>query len=344
MFVASATERGVAVADLSDFRRIGTVALGAKPQSLLRTGGAISVICSDPALAVRVDPARLRIASKLRLPGRPITAVATSGGNIVVLASDPDCLIVADGDLTRIVGRIPLPGAGSAMDAWRDRAAVAMPSLGAIARISIDQLRVLGQTAAGTAGAPLRFRMDGNTLLAGDAAAKQIVTTDWKTGRLLARIPLAVEPRNFCFNADGGQMFVSGPGGDVVAIVAPYQNEAEETIPAGRAPAAMAVSPAQNVLLVCNPPTGDLTILDIDTRELAASVHIGDTPREVLVTPNGEYALVVSGGSGSVAVLRLSTVLNNGENGLTARIAKPLFTVFPMTNSPDAALILPWSA
>ncbi len=287
----------------------------------------------------------MEVASKLRLPGRPVTAVVTADGSrTVILASDPHALLIANGDLTKILGRVNLPGPGVALDVWRDRAAVSIPSIGAVAKISVSAAHLIGHTADGTAGAPLRFRMDGKALLAGDAASRQIVTSDWETGRLLTRIPLAIEPRHFCFNADGGQMFVSGPGGDVVAIVAPYQNEAEETIPAGRQPDAMAVSIARNLLLVCNPPTGDLTILNIDTRQLAASVHVGDDPRQVLVTPDGEYALVVNSGSGSVAVLRLSTVLNNGENGLTARGAKPLFTVFPMANAPDAAVILPYSA
>jgi len=103
----------------------------------------------------------------------------------------------------------------------------------------------------------------------------------------------------------------------------------------------MAVSIPQNLLLVANPESGDLTLLDIYTRQLAASVHVGDTPGEVLVTPDGEYALVVSQDSGAVSVIRLKTVLNRGENALTARGIKPLFTVFPMAAQPGAALIVP---
>lgn len=103
----------------------------------------------------------------------------------------------------------------------------------------------------------------------------------------------------------------------------------------------MAVSAAQNLLLVANPDTGDLTLLDIETRQLAASVHVGDTPGEVLVTPGGEYALIVSRDSGAVSVIRLTTVLNRGENALTARGIKPLFTVFPMTTAPGPAIIVP---
>ncbi len=46
---------------------------------------------------------------------------------------------------------------------------------------------------------------------------------------------------------------------------------------AGRTPGALAVSDSRNLLFVTNPGSGDLTILDIDTRHLSASVHVGET-------------------------------------------------------------------
>jgi DNA-binding beta-propeller fold protein YncE len=232
------------------------------------------------------------------------------------------------------------------MDIWSGYAAVSMPQRRSILRISVEERRAIGETARDAFGSPLRFRGDGKALLAGDAGARQVLSIDWETGRLAARLPVSIEPRRFCFDDGGGQMFVTGPGGDVVAIVAPYQYEVYETIPAGRKPGAMAVSttPNQNLLLVANTEAGDVTILDIDSRQLAASVHVGDTPGELLTTPDGEYALAVGGASGAIAVIRLTTVLNQGENALTARGIKPLFTVFPMTAAPESAIIVPYKA
>jgi DNA-binding beta-propeller fold protein YncE len=227
------------------------------------------------------------------------------------------------------------------MDVWGPRAAVSVPSTRSITRISLPAGRIVGESSPGAVGAPLRFRGDGNTLLIGDSVRRQIITVDWRTGAVLARLPVPVQPGHFCFNDNGGQMFVSGAGADAVVIVAPYQNEVYETIPAGRAPGAMTTSNVRNLLLVCNPSVGDLTILNVDTRSLAASVHVGDTPADVLVTPDGEYAMTVNSGSGSVAVIRLSTVLNRGQNELTARGIKPLFTMFPMITAPEGAAILP---
>jgi DNA-binding beta-propeller fold protein YncE len=348
MFVSSAAERGVAVADLSNFRRMQTIALNASPCALIRTGSGVGAVCADPAVAVRIDPAQMSVVSRLRLPARPLSAVPSpDGSQIAILASEPDCVIILDANLTRILGKIPLPGRGEAIDVWQDeahtesRAAVSVPTAQSIVRISLSERRSIGHTETGAFGSPLRFRFDGKELLAGDTGRRQVICMDWQTGRLLARLPVGIQPKHFCYAANGGQLFVTGPGGDFVAIVAPYQYEVYETIPAGRSPGPMAVSAPQNLLLVANPENGDLTLLDIETRQLAASVHVGDTTGEVLVTPDGEYALIVSKDSGAVAVIRLTTVLNRGENALTARGIKPLFTVFPMTTAPGPALIVP---
>jgi hypothetical protein len=335
-----------------------TIGLNASPCALIRTGTertstGVAAICADPALAVHIDPAQMSVVSRLRLPARPLSAVAApDASHIAILATDPDCVIIMDANLTRILGRIPLPGRGEVIDVWQNavrqndahtdtRAAVSVPAARSIVRISLSERRVIGNTEPGAFGSPLRFRPDGKELLTGDSVRRQILSIDWETGRLLARLPVGIQPKHFCNDIKGGQMFVTGPGGDFVAIVAPYQHEVYETVPAGRSPGPMAVSVPQNLLLVANPETADLTLLDIETRQLAASVHIGDTPGEVLVTPDGEYALIVSRDSGSVAVIRLTTVLNRGANALTARGIKPLFTVFPITAQPGAAIIVP---
>ena len=137
-------------------------------------------------------------------------------------------------------------------------------------------------------------------------------------------------------------MFVTGTGADALAIVNPFQNEVGETILAGRTPYGMAVSEARNLLFVTNPETGDLTILDIETRGVSASVHVGENPGEVLLTPDGEYALVVDPRSGNVAVVRITTVLDRKVK--TNSPPSPLFTVFPTAADARSAIIVPFQS
>jgi YVTN family beta-propeller protein len=210
-------------------------------------------------------------------------------------------------------------------------------------RITISDLTIAGVTDVGVPCGPLRFRRDGKTILAGAATEREIVTVDGASGDLVTRLPLPIVPSRFCFNSNGGQMFVTGSGADVVAIVSPFQNEVYETILAGRTPCAMAVSDLRNLLFVTNLESGDLTILDIYTRSVSATVHVGENPGDVLLTPDGEYALAIDRKSGNVSVVRVTTVVNPPNSSLAARvITKPLFTVFPTAPEARSAIIVPY--
>ena len=94
---------------------------------------------------------------------------------------------------------------------------------------------------------------------------------------------------------------------------------------------------------MANPGSGDLTILDIDSRRLKASVHVGGQPGDVLLTPDGEYALVMDPVSGSVSVARIATVLDNAQVAFIARPPKPLFTVFQTATDARSAIIVPFT-
>jgi YVTN family beta-propeller protein len=133
-------------------------------------------------------------------------------------------------------------------------------------------------------------------------------------------------------------MFVTGVGADAVAVVSVFQNEVDQTILAGRTPWAMAVSESRNLLFVTNMESGDLTILDIETRSRAASVHVGETPGDILLTPDGEYALVLDQRTGNVSVVRISTVLDRKVR------TKPLFTIFPTVADARSAIIVPFES
>jgi YVTN family beta-propeller protein len=335
LFVASGRERAVAVADLNEFRPMTKIAVPVAPDQLFRAGERVYAVCQEGAALIEISLNDLRVAARINLGGKPVAARVLAGGKsaLVALAS-PGALAVVDLDQRKVSARMALAGDPGDLDATDKMAALTVPSKNALVRVGLAEWKTAGTTETGAACRNVLFRKDGRTILAGAPASREVVTVDAETGALLARLPVAVVPARFCFNPDGGQMFVTGAGGDVVAIVSPYQNEVGETMLAGRTPAAMAVVTRQNLLCVTNAESGDLTILDIDTRHLSASVHVGETPGEVLVTPDGEYVLVVDRRTGSVSVVRLVTVLDKKVK------TKPLFTVFPTATDARAALVV----
>jgi YVTN family beta-propeller protein len=339
LFVATAAERGIAVADLSQFRHVTTIPLDQIPGQVLRAGDRVFVTCPEARLLCEIDPGHFTVTRRLSLPGRIVSAsVAPDGKSVIVATEEPATLCLVDPVSLRVKKQTALRDNPAVLDVIDGMAVVASASGDSIARVSLPEGRIVGVTGAGSKCGVVRFRKDGRAILGGLPDAKQIITMDAATGTLLARLPLAFAPARFAYNSDGGQMFVTGASDDTLAIVSPYQSEVDQTIIAGRTPYSMAVSFTRNLLLVTNPGSGDLTILDIDTRRLSASVHVGGNPGEVLLTPDEEYALVISRDAGDVAVVRLRTVLDRSVK------TKPLFTVIPMGGKPQSALIVPTAA
>jgi YVTN family beta-propeller protein len=343
LFVSSGEGKSVAVADLAFFRRVGEIPLGVTPDQLIHSGGRVFAVCRDGLSLMEIDPVRLAVAGKISLPGKPVSArLAPDGAAAMILTEDPNLLLSVDLSKRLVTARLPLPGAASDLDLNDAQVAISLPSHNSIARVSLPSFKMAGITDVAVPCAALRFRRDGKTILAGATAAREIITIDSASGKLLARLPLPIAPSRFCFNDNGGQMFVTGAGEDAVSIVKPFQNEVDQTILAGHTPYAMAVSDSRNLLFVTNLKSGDLTILDIDTRTLAASVHVGENPGDVLLTPDGEYALVIDRRTGNVSVVRIPTVLGHDPGALGKARTKPLFTVFPTVADARSATIVPF--
>jgi YVTN family beta-propeller protein len=328
------------VANLAQFRRLTAIALPHAPNHLAYSRDRVFVTSREGAELIEIAPARFAVARRLSLPGKPVWFRPLPAGDAgILLIDDPPAVLRVDlspGKL-RVAGRLALNAAPAAAEINGSTLALTLPAAKSVQRVTIPDLKPAGSTGVGVACETIAFRPDGKTILAGSASEREVIALETDSGALLVRLPVPVAPSRFCFNADGGQMFVSGTGGDVVAIVSPYQNEVGETMLAGKTPGAMVVSPTQNLLFVANPASGDLTILDIDTRHLSASVHVGGNPAEVLITPEGEYALVVDSQSGTVSVVRIPTVLDHKVK------TKPLFTVFPTASDIRSAIIVPFS-
>jgi YVTN family beta-propeller protein len=149
---------------------------------------------------------------------------------------------------------------------------------------------------------------------------------------------MAIEPSQFCFTSDGGQLFVTGLGLDAVVVIHPYQTEVDQTLLAGRAPGAMAISDSPNYLFVANPESGDVTVLEIRSRRVLAVIPVGQEPGYVLITPDSQYALVLNRRSGDLAVIRIAAVSASAKTVPHTKIA-PLFTMIPVGMKPVCAAV-----
>ncbi len=350
LLVASGAQRAISVSSLAQFAPATTIPVQHTPDQLLLAGDRIYASSREGAELMEIDPAGFRVTGRIALPGRPVAVQILPGASLaLVLTDSPAAILSVDLPQRRVAARLNLPATPFAMSlpeagGGAGIAALTLPARSSLLRVFTSDLKIAGETPAGGATGAVRFRKDGKTILAGVAASREIVTFDAVSGRVLTRLPLPIAPRRFCFNQDGGQMFVTGSGEDALVIVDPYQNEVDQTILAGRTPGPMAVSAKGNLLFVANPGSGDLTILDIESRHLAATVHVGGNPGQILLTPDNEYALIVDPEPGTVSVVRLTTVLDRGQVAMIARAPKPLFTVFQTAADARSAIIVPFGA
>lgn len=338
-FVANEDGQAIAAVDLSAFAVIRHVRVDGKPTDVVsaRSKSLTSVYALTPAngtvheiptdnLSVRNTLSRGAVAQSMRLHGR----------ELMVLYRSPRKISIIGLDHFRAERDIALPGEPMDFDvaASRDLAVV---SYGAEGRLSLVDLKsgAVRTIDANTELGIVRFQSDGRALIAADLGRRMLLIYDVETTKLITRLPLAVRPENMCFNADGGQLFVTGEGMDAVVVVYPYHTpQVGETVLAGRGPAGMAATATQPAyLFIANPASGEVSIMNIRTRRMVAVATVGADPRYIAITPDQQYALVLNRMSGDMGVIRIHANIGNRQK------SAGLLTMIPVGSKPVSATV-----
>jgi DNA-binding beta-propeller fold protein YncE len=355
-FVANSGSHSIAVVDLTRFQVRREIRLDAAPSLVLPHPSAarVYVLASETGAVYEIDAVSLAVKRRARAGNAAAgMQVSAAGDSLWVLYRDPPSLIELPFASFQPRRPIRLPSPPDAFDlthpvkgdpqAQPPMAAVASRKDSSLILITLPTGAIRSQTAAGVEPSLLRFRSDGRQAIAGSAAARNINIFDVPSLKPVVRLPLPMSPRHFCFNYDQGQLFVSGEGVDAVAIVYPFRTEVAETMLAGRAPGAMQTTENPALLMVANPETDSVTVLDFDNmgKKLVAVVQVGENPCDITITPDQQYALVLNGKSGDMAVLRIYALTDPDP----ARRYKPtpLFTLIPVGEGPVSAAVVGFS-
>jgi DNA-binding beta-propeller fold protein YncE len=360
MFMASASEKAVVVSDLSSFRRSGSIPLGVVPDQVLNANDKLYAVCSVNQTVVHIDPLQRTIIRKIAVGGRIAGAALTTDGKYLAVATaQPAAVVLIDTSTDTVVRRTALQGTPRAIAAAGAQVAVLLDSTLAgsafsslLARVSVPDATLLGVSHIGAGNlTALGYRKDEETIFVAAPDARQIISLDAKSGGVLARLPVPIRPARFCVDGTGGQIFVTGADSEAqLVIFSPYQNEIAETLYAGHALFGMAVAPVRNRLFLSNPDAGTVTILNIETRHIEASVRTGGNPREILIGPSPnsateeEYAFVVDGGTGDVFVIHIPVMIHKSGDAFIAEPPKPVFAVFHGGAQPQSAVIIPYTS
>lgn len=343
VFVANQQGGDVAAVDLMTFNVSRRIRLGAAPSVVVghRQRRAAYVLCGEEGTIREIDATAGRVRRTVRLPG-PAAGMRPAPSGDALWALCRHALVEVPLENFRPAARIRLPFPGDDFDLSRDgAAAVTFRRENRIGLAETGDRAIETTIPAGGGPSAVRFRSDGRQVLAGNRAGRTVTVADVRRARVVAHLPVPVEPAVFCYSNDGGQLFVSGPGRDAVSIIYPYSTEVAETILAGRGPESMAASTDPDYLFVANPQSATVTVLSIESRKLVAVAGVGADPGEILFTPDRQYALVLNRGSGDLAVLRIRSLRITADGRTRRYTAPPLFTLIPVGSRPVSAAVVP---
>ncbi|HUB77685.1 MAG TPA: YncE family protein [Bryobacteraceae bacterium] len=350
-FVANQGGRSIAMVSLERFRVLHQIPLDAAPTTVLAhpRRPRVLALAPDAGIVYEVDGATVAVSRKVRTGNQAIAMQLSPAGDALwVLDRDPAELVELPLDSLRPRRRIRLASPPDAFDlVLHSRrnvpiAAVVSRQNRTVTLASLASGAIEHTIAAEDEPSLVTFQSDGAQVIAGSWQGRSASIFDTQTGKTVVRLPLPLAPRQFCSSGDGGQIFVTGDGMDAVVVVFPYETEIYQTILAGHAPGSMAVTPKDvkpSYLMLTNPESDGITVLDTDTYSLVASVEVGRGPCRILLTPDGEYALVLNEDSGDIAVVRM-LALSTTPNGAYRRFKPapaPIFTLIPVGDRPVSA-------
>lgn len=338
-FVANQEGRAIAAVDLSAFAVARHIPLDGEPTEVIAPATHPLVFALTPASgslhAISLEHLKFQRTLRLGAYAKKMLHMPETG-SLYVLLDSPRKLVRVSLDRFAVDWELPLPEGAIDFDLTPERLGKAAVLFGGgqFATVDLAERKVNPMVNLGSELGALRFQSNGEAFLVSDLSAKSLHVFDTASVKKVVELPLAVRPENLCFSADGGQLFVTGTGADVVCVVYPYYTpQVAETVLAGRAPAAMAASRDPRYLFVANPLSGDVSILNVRDRKMVAVVSVGAEPRYITVTPDSQYALVLNRKSGDMAVLRIGGIQRNRQK------SAGLFTMIPVGSAPVSAAI-----
>ncbi len=328
--VANHDGQALAAVDLRVFALIRHIPLNGHPSALagLQEGRQLIALTGANGTLHRIDAGKLTVEQSRQIAGSAHSLRAGNEGRSVYVLAD-SWFVKVDAMTLRPEWQLGIreSGASFALSPARSQAVVCGHT-GRLTMVDLEERRFLWQRQVTAKPGPVRFLKNGRLLLVGDKAGRQIQMLDAATGEAIVRLPLGLEPEHFCFKQDGGQLFVTGPGKDAVAVVYPFQTQVAGTVLAGRAPGPMAASAQPDLLFTANSHSGEVTVIDIRNHKVKAVVSVGSRADALMVTPDNNFVLVLNRESGDMAVLRVDAMSNRRTK------AAPLFTIVPVGSGP----------
>jgi len=142
---------------------------------------------------------------------------------------------------------------------------------------------------------------------------RRISVVDLRRGVLVTHLELAGKPTDMLLKPDGGELYVISPEAHGLQAINTWTHEVGDYMVLGSSPTRGVLSEDASLLYVSDTAAGRVTPVDIYNRRIVRDpgkgfpVPAGDAPAALRFDPAENLLLVVSAGSGDLAVIRVRT-------------------------------------
>jgi YVTN family beta-propeller protein len=197
--------------------------------------------------------------------------------------------------------------------------------------VDLEAARVVREVA--TCGYPhgLRLSPDGGELYVACVQSHEVAVIDVGAGMEAGRIEVGRAPVQVGFTPDGGQVWVSLRDENAVAAIDTGTRQLLGIVPVGRGPIQVFGTPDGRYMYVANEgteaePDSTVSIVDVDTGRVVATVTTEAGAHGVVVSANGELALISNLFASTVSVIDVASQrvvarfpVGEGPAGITYR-------------------------
>jgi len=348
----------VAAVDLEHFRLRRQIPLDGAPTAVVthpKGDPAVYVLAPDAGTVYEIHSGNLAVGRRVKAGNQAISMLPSPSGDALwVLYRDPASLVEIPLKTMQAGKRIPLRPSAESFDVTQPDPDHPVDPM-AVVCCPKDKLVVIASFRDNTQRTvPLEvqpdlacFRKDGQLVMASSRADRTMTIVDVPTGRTVVHLPLPIAPSYQITSAQGGMLFLTGQGVDGVVIVFPYSTEVWQTVLAGHGPGPMLLwepLTGPNYLIVTNPSSNSVTVLDPDTTKLVAVIGVGESPCQVLMAggkrTEEQFMLAVNEKSGDLAVVRMLALTEPQLTSKPRFRSASLFTMIPVGESPVSAAVV----
>lgn len=311
-FVANNQGNSVAAVNLTSFQVVASIPVPPAPEQLAVRPRSLELwVVSASGTVSAIGFPVLRVVHSRRVANKARSLVfSPDGRRAYVLDPSEGQIVFLDCDHLQELARVRLGGKPSSLSLTPDGKTliVADNTLNQLRFVEADSRRELGAVKVGKGPGAMVVLPDSSEVFVADTGEKKISAVDVASRQLLAHIELASPATSLTLKPDGGEIFALSAEGSALIVLDAFHDNVEQTLTTGLRPVAGAIRRNSSAFYIATAGDGNVTALDVQTRNVLAVTHVGTELSALALTPDERFLAVADAASSSLAILRTDTL------------------------------------